>query len=118
MPGSRVALPRKVAAPFTVYRNGVLQSEGTDYTVHGRTLEFPTELRKDKISGWRWFVGAWGVGTYRQHDSIDIHYKINKQPPKHSPVCSRPATRSTSSARASKRASRSTSPSPTRTRQR
>ncbi len=75
-----MALPRKVAPPFTVYRNGVLQSEGTDYTVRDRTLEFPTELRKDKISGWRWFVGAWGVGTYRQHDSIDVRYELDGQP--------------------------------------
>lgn len=75
MPGSRVALPPQVAPPFTVYRNGVLQSEGTDFTVRGDTLEFPGELRKDKVSGWRWFLGAWGVGTYRQHDSIDVRYE-------------------------------------------
>lgn len=80
MPGSRVALPRQISPPFTVYRNGVLQAEGTDYVVRDRTLEFPAELRKDKISGWRWFVGAWGVGTYRQHDSIDIRYELNGQP--------------------------------------
>ena len=76
MPGSRVALPRSVAPPFTVYRNGVLQVEGTDYVVEGRTLAFAAELRKDRISGWRWFLGAWGVGTYRQHDSIDVRYEV------------------------------------------
>lgn len=80
MPGSRVALPRKISPPFTVYRNGVLQSEGTDYTVREGALEFPAELRKDKISGWRWFVGAWGVGTYRQHDSIDVRYERDGRP--------------------------------------
>ena len=30
---------------------------------------------KDKISGWRWFLGAWGVGTYRKHDSVDVRYE-------------------------------------------
>ena len=33
------------------------------------------ELRKDKISGWRWLLGAWGVGTYRQDDSVDVRYE-------------------------------------------
>ena len=80
MPGSRVALPRQISPPFTVYRNGVLQSEGADYTVRDGALEFAAELRKDKISGWRWFVGAWGVGTYRQHDSIDVRYERDGRP--------------------------------------
>ena len=33
------------------------------------------ELKKDRISGWRWFLGAWGVGTYRQDDSVDVRYE-------------------------------------------
>ncbi len=80
MPGSRVALPGQISPPFAVYRNGVLQSEGADYTVRDGALEFAAELRKDKISGWRWFVGAWGVGTYRQHDSIDVRYELGGRP--------------------------------------
>ena len=75
MPGSRVPLPPQVAASFTVYRNGVPQAEGTDYVLRGRALHFAAELRKDRVSGWRWFLGAWGVGTYRQHDSIDVRYE-------------------------------------------
>ena len=80
MPGSRVVLPRQVAPPFTVYRNGVLQADGDDYVVRDGALEFTAELRKDKISGWRWFLGAWGVGTYRQHDSIDVRYEVQGRP--------------------------------------
>ncbi len=80
MPTSRVALPAAVQSPFTVYRNGVLQHEGDDYAVRGRTLEFPAALRKDRVSGWRWFLGAWGVGTYRQHDSIDVRYAQGGRP--------------------------------------
>jgi hypothetical protein len=37
--------------------------------------EIPQGLRKDKISGWRWLLGAWGVGTYRQNDSVDVRYE-------------------------------------------
>jgi hypothetical protein len=36
---------------------------------------FEQDLRKDKISGWRWLLGAWGVGTYRQNDSVDVRYE-------------------------------------------
>jgi hypothetical protein len=38
-------------------------------------------LKKDKISGKRWLLGAWGVGTYRQDDSIDVSWtKADGQP--------------------------------------
>ena len=58
-----------------MYISGVPQVEGTDYTVSGRDLVFEGRtLRKDKVSGWRWFLGAWGVGTYRQNDSVDVRY--------------------------------------------
>jgi hypothetical protein len=72
---SRVRLPRAVREPFDVYLNGVPQVEGRDYRVEGRDLVFDRELRKDKVSGWRWFLGAWGVGTYRQDDSVDVRYE-------------------------------------------
>ena len=67
MARSIVHLPRQVEPPFEVFISGVPQTEGVDYVVEGRTLVFEgRELRKDRISGWRWFLGAWGVGTYRQ----------------------------------------------------
>lgn len=80
MPRSLVPLPQFVDGPFQVFLNGVLQTPGDDFEVDGRTLVFPRVLRKDKISGWRWFLGAWGVGTYRQNDSIDVRYEVNGQP--------------------------------------
>ena len=57
-----------------VYVNGVPQRPGTDYQVRGGALVFGRELRKDKVSGWRWALGAWGVGTYRKDDSVDVHW--------------------------------------------
>jgi hypothetical protein len=75
MPRSVVRLPPRVRAPFEVYLNGVLQRPGEDYAVRDRTLVFERELRKDRISKWRWFIGAWGVGTYRQDDSVDVRYE-------------------------------------------
>jgi hypothetical protein len=78
---SIVRLPRQVQPPFEVFISGVPQTEGVDYVVEGGTLVFEgRELRKDKISGWRWFLGAWGVGTYRQHDSVDVRYTLGGRP--------------------------------------
>ncbi|MEA2284494.1 MAG: hypothetical protein QOJ21_537 [Solirubrobacteraceae bacterium] len=75
MARSIVHLPRGIRPPFEVYVNGVPQHLGDDYTIADGALVFERELRKDKISKWRWFVGAWGVGTYRQDDSVDVRYE-------------------------------------------
>ena len=72
---SRVRLPREVHGDYEVYLNGVPQQRGTDYEVREGALVFDAELRKDRISGWRWLLGAWGVGTYRQNDSVDVRFQ-------------------------------------------
>jgi hypothetical protein len=74
VPRSIVRLPPDIRSPFDVYLNGVRQEPGSDYRVESGALVFDRELRKDRISGWRWFLGAWGVGTYRQNDSVDVRY--------------------------------------------
>ena len=66
---------------FVVYVNGVRQEQGTDYEVDGRRLVFGRELRKEgRLGAWRWFLGAWGIGTYRQNDSIDVQYERDGRP--------------------------------------
>jgi hypothetical protein len=75
MAKSTVRLPREVREPYEVFVNGVPQRLGADYSVRAGSLVFERELRKDKISGWRWFLGAWGVGTYRQNDSVDVRFQ-------------------------------------------
>jgi hypothetical protein len=75
MARSAVTLPADVGPQFEVYLNGVRQQPGEDFAIKGRALIWDRELRKDKVSGWRWFLGAWGVGTYRQNDSVDIRYE-------------------------------------------
>jgi hypothetical protein len=77
---STVRLPPQVQPPYEVFISGVPQRKGTDYEVEGDRLVFDRELRKDKVSGWRWFLGAWGVGTYRQNDSVDIRYTLDGRP--------------------------------------
>ncbi len=75
MAKSTVRLPREVRDPYEVYLNGVRQELGVDFSVRGGALVFEKDLRKDKISGWRWLLGAWGVGTYRQNDSVNVRYE-------------------------------------------
>ncbi len=74
-------LPPDVRSPFEVYVNGVRQQPGTDYELVDRSLHFDRELEKEgKLGFWRWFLGAWGVGTYRQNDSVDVSYERNGRP--------------------------------------
>jgi hypothetical protein len=77
---SIVELPAEVDGDYEVYLNGVLQQPYVDFDVEERVLVFNRSLRRDRISGWRWFLGAWGVGTYRQDDTVDIRYEVDGQP--------------------------------------
>ncbi|HEU4658300.1 MAG TPA: hypothetical protein VFR97_12280 [Capillimicrobium sp.] len=73
--GSAVRVPRGVKPPFDVYVNGVRQTEGRDYVVQGDVLRFERSLAQEgRLGLWRWFLGAWGIGTYRPHHAIDIAY--------------------------------------------
>ena len=81
MASSRVRLPRAVTPPFTVFLNGVRQEEGTDYRVHGDELVFERELvQEGKLGFWRWFWGAWGIGTYRKDDQVDVAWDVQGRP--------------------------------------
>ncbi|MGO9823255.1 MAG: hypothetical protein ACLPTJ_21710, partial [Solirubrobacteraceae bacterium] len=79
MARSIVSLPTDVGIydEFEIYINGVLQEPDLDYHLHGHALIFDRALRKDTISGWRWLLGAWGVGTYRQDDTVDVRYQAD-----------------------------------------
>ena len=78
---SIVKLPPTVSAPFDVYVNGVHQTAGEDFEVRDGALVFGRELKKEgKLGFWRWFLGAWGVGTYRQNDSVDVRYERAGRP--------------------------------------
>ena len=79
--GTRVRLPAGVDEPFDVYRNGVLQLEDEDFTCEGRVLEFREPLRKEgRLGVWRWLIGAFGVGTYRANDVVDVRYELEGDP--------------------------------------
>jgi hypothetical protein len=76
-----VRLPGAVREPFEVYINGVRQQRGTDYTVRGREIVFGRPLVKEgRLGFWRWFLGAWGIGTYRRNDQVDVTWEVDGQP--------------------------------------
>ena len=74
---SKVELPDGAEPPVRVFVNGVPQEQGKDYRIEGRQIVFPERLLKKegRLGFWRWtsmFLGL--VGTYRQNDSVDVHY--------------------------------------------
>lgn len=74
-------LPGQVPDRFEVFVNGVRQQPGTDFRVEDRTLVFDRDLRKeDRLGLWRWFLGAWGIGTYGQNDSVDVQFELAGRP--------------------------------------
>ena len=82
MPRSVVRLPAHVPQRgIEVFVNGVRQEAGRDFRVEGRALVFDRDLRKEgRLGFWRWFLGAWGIGTYRQNDSVDVRYEARGMP--------------------------------------
>jgi hypothetical protein len=76
----RVPLPAGVGQPFEVYVNGVRQELGSDYRVSRGQLLFTRELVQQKLSPWAWFMGFWGIGTYKRNDEIDVRYELDGRP--------------------------------------
>jgi hypothetical protein len=76
----RVKLPDGVRTPFDVYVNGVRQELGSDYRVSSGELVFERELVRQKLGPWAWFIGVWGIGTYKRNDEIDIRYELHGRP--------------------------------------
>jgi hypothetical protein len=73
----RVTLPAGIRSPFEVYVNGVRQELGSDYRVAEGDLLFERELVRQKLSLWAWFLGFWGIGTYKRNDEIDVRYEVD-----------------------------------------
>ena len=50
-----------------------------DVSVLGHTA-MPAFATRTTSSTWRWVVGAFGVGTYRRNDSVDVGYEVDGRP--------------------------------------
>ncbi len=76
--GERVKIPAGAEPPYTVYVNGVEQTEGKDFDVEGRELVFTRPIVKEEMGTSRWlamYLGLWG--TYRKDEKVDIQFQRN-----------------------------------------
>jgi hypothetical protein len=74
--GRRVRLPNGAERPIQVFINGLQQTEGSDYTVHGREIVFSRPLVKEKLSSGRWVAMTLGLfGSYGKNESVDVHFR-------------------------------------------
>lgn len=74
---ARVRQPAGLTAPYTVFVNGVEQSEGRDFCESGAYLDFQAALRQEGSLGfWRWAIMLIGLaGSYGQNDCVDILFE-------------------------------------------
>jgi hypothetical protein len=76
--GERVKIPAGAEPPYTVFINGIEQSEGTDYTVKGGEIVFGRSIVKEKMGTGRWLAMYLGLfGTYRKDETIDLQFTRN-----------------------------------------
>ncbi len=74
--GRRVRLPSGAERPIQVYVNGVEQSEGAEYSIHGREIVFSRPLMKEKVSSGRWLAMTLGLfGSYGKNETVDVHFR-------------------------------------------
>ena len=77
-PGERVKIPAGAEAPYTVYINGVEQTEGEDFKIEGRELVFTRPIVKEEMGTSRWLAMYLGLlGTYRKDEKVDIQFQRN-----------------------------------------
>lgn len=73
--GERVRIPAGAEPPYTVFINGVEQSEGVDYDIESGEIVFTRPIVKEKIGTSRWlamYLGLWG--TYRKNETVDLQF--------------------------------------------
>lgn len=73
--GERVKLPDAAERPFTVFINGIEQSEGVDYSIEAGEIVFSRPIIKEKMDAGRWLAMYLGLfGTYRKDETIDLQF--------------------------------------------
>jgi hypothetical protein len=73
--GERAKLPPGAEPPYTVFINGVEQSEGDDYSIEGGEIVFTRPIVKERIGTGRWLAMYLGLfGTYRKDETVDLQF--------------------------------------------
>ena len=74
--GRRVRLPAGAEPPFSVFVNGVEQSEGEDYRVAAGEIVFNRPIVKERVGAGRWLAMYLGLfGTYRRNETVDVQFR-------------------------------------------
>jgi hypothetical protein len=76
--GERVKMPAGAEPPYTVYINGIEQTEGKDFNIEDRELVFTRPIVKEEMGTSRWlamYLGLWG--TYRKDEKVDLQFTRN-----------------------------------------
>jgi hypothetical protein len=74
--GERVKMPAGAEPPYTVYVNGIEQTEGEDFVIEGRELHFTRPIVKEKMGTSRWLAMYLGLfGTYRKDEKVDLQFQ-------------------------------------------
>jgi hypothetical protein len=74
--GRRVRLPTGAERPIQVFINGQEQTEGSDFSIHGREIVFSRALVKEKVSSGRWLAMTLGLfGSYGKNETVDVHFR-------------------------------------------
>ena len=74
--GRRVRLPNGAERPIQVFVNGREQTEGADFSIHGREIVFARPLVKERVSRSRWLAMTLGLfGSYGKNETVDIHFR-------------------------------------------
>lgn len=68
-------LPPQVEAPFEVYVNGLLQTEGSDFVVDGRELVFAAKLAPPARETARSLFRGFFFGRYEPEHVVDVAYQ-------------------------------------------
>jgi len=73
--GRRVKLPARAEPPYTVFINGIEQSEGADYDVRAGEIVFTRQIVKEQVGTGRWLAMYLGFfGTYRKNETVDVQF--------------------------------------------
>ena len=76
--GERVKIPAGAERPYTVFINGVEQTEGEDFNIEDRELVFTRPIVKEEMGTSRWLAMYLGLGgTYRKDEKVDIQFQRN-----------------------------------------
>jgi hypothetical protein len=76
--GERVKMPPGAEPPYTVYINGIEQTEGKDFNIEGRELAFTRPIVKEEMGASRWLAMYLGLfGTYRKDEKVDLQFQRN-----------------------------------------